>query len=68
MTDGWEARTDFTCSMILFEENLEVVNMNFSIQSSVTEDIRVDMLPTPGKASASVSVSPVGMRISQGVG
>lgn len=50
MTDGREARTDFTCFMILFEENLEVVNMNFSIQSPVTEDIRVDMLPTPGKA------------------
>lgn len=50
MTDGREARTDFTCFMILFEENLEVVNMNFSIQSPMTEDIRVDMLPTPGKA------------------
>lgn len=50
MTGGREARTDFTCSMILFEENLEVVNMNFSIQSPMTEDIRVDMLPTPGKA------------------
>lgn len=46
MTDGWEARTDFTCFMILFE----VVNMNFSIQSPMTEDMWVDMLPTPGKA------------------
>lgn len=64
MTDGWEVRTDFTCFMILFE----VVNMNFSIQSPMTEDIWVDMLLTPGKAYASVSVSLVGMRISQGVG
>lgn len=50
MIDGWEARTDFTCFMILFEANLEVVNMNFSIQSPTMEDIQVDMLPTSGKA------------------